>query len=96
MNAAAGEIEGQSWHEIVIDPVGRGSAEAESVRLRVGNLRRHYMNAELWQAEVFDETPGCTLRINGNPPAAFRPTAAMRDAVAERYGDLLPTSAGSS
>ena len=94
--AAVGVTEGQRWHEIVIDPVGRGNAEDESIRLRIGNLIRHDMNEDLWEAEVFDETPGCTLRINASPPAAFRPTAAMRDAIAERYGDLLPTNAGSS
>lgn len=95
--AAVGDAGGQHWHEIVIDPVGGGdTGDAEAICVRVGMPVRHRASTDLWEASVFDETPGCTIRMNANPPQAFRPTPAMRAAVAERYAHLLPTTVSSS
>ena len=86
--------DGKWWFSIAIDP--RLSAEEDSDVLRLWTERPHpHEGTHLWEAAVL--TGGNTksvLRLNGDPPAQWRPTEEMRLAITAVYADLLKAPVG--
>ena len=85
------------WYRMTIDPRRTVDENTDVIQLWTGEPQRRPEGKDLWEADVRTEDGATSiLRLNASPPEQWRPSAAMRQAVTERYAEDVATSVASS